>query len=271
MISDQALLREGPTARDSLAAAIRSQFLSIADKEQGIPKYLVLKRAILACIRDLALAPGDQLPPENHLTAVLGISIGTVRRAIEGLAASGIVTREQARGTFVAEHRRAVDETWNHRFLSEDGRSLLPVYTRVIDRRWIRTSGAWSCALGDDAAGYVCIQRLFDVDRRFQNYAEFYVGYSRYAAILELPPESLDGANFAQILQERFGTPIVNGERRVRVERMADHVCSLLSLPNGSFGMFIEILSYTHDRVPVSYNSIWVPPTPYFLDMTSQR
>jgi DNA-binding LacI/PurR family transcriptional regulator len=49
-------------------------------------------------------APGDKLPPEREMADAAGISRVTVRRAYEQLEASGILHREQGRGTFVRDH-----------------------------------------------------------------------------------------------------------------------------------------------------------------------
>ncbi len=110
--------RQDSVARQSVIAKIRTRFAQSADP--GMPKYLQLRRAILASIEDDVLAPGDQIPPEEKLTSVLGISLGTVRRALGQLAAGGFVTREHGRGTFIAKHQRAIDDSWHYRFLAAD-------------------------------------------------------------------------------------------------------------------------------------------------------
>lgn len=49
-------------------------------------------------------APGDQLPTEREMAVRTATSRVTVRRAYEQLEKSGILQREQGRGTFVATH-----------------------------------------------------------------------------------------------------------------------------------------------------------------------
>lgn len=46
-------------------------------------------------------SPGHILPNEGRLAEEFGVSIGTVRRAVEALEDIGIVARKQGRGTFV--------------------------------------------------------------------------------------------------------------------------------------------------------------------------
>jgi GntR family transcriptional regulator len=45
---------------------------------------------------------GDRLPPEHELGAMLGVSRGTLRTALERLEATGEIVRRQGSGTFVA-------------------------------------------------------------------------------------------------------------------------------------------------------------------------
>jgi DNA-binding GntR family transcriptional regulator len=45
--------------------------------------------------------PGDRLPPEHQLSAMLGVSRGTLRTALERLEESGEIVRRQGSGTYV--------------------------------------------------------------------------------------------------------------------------------------------------------------------------
>ncbi len=48
--------------------------------------------------------PGEAIPSEIQLAARFRVSQGTVRKAIDELAAENLVTRRQGKGTFVATH-----------------------------------------------------------------------------------------------------------------------------------------------------------------------
>jgi GntR family transcriptional regulator len=76
----------------------------IAPEAAGMPLYRAVKRALLLAIEDGALAPGAVLPSEADLAAGYGVSIGTLRRAVDDLVAEHILVRRQGRGTFVATH-----------------------------------------------------------------------------------------------------------------------------------------------------------------------
>ena len=77
---------------------------TIAPESAGMPLYRAVKRALLRAIEDGLAAPGDALPSEAELSAGFGVSVGTLRRAVDDLVAEHILVRRQGRGTFVATH-----------------------------------------------------------------------------------------------------------------------------------------------------------------------
>jgi len=93
-----------PTASRTLRPLLPSAFGPIAPDAAGMPMYRAVKRALLRAIEAGTVAPGAALPSESQLGASLGVSVGTVRRAVDDLVAEHIVVRRQGRGTFVATH-----------------------------------------------------------------------------------------------------------------------------------------------------------------------
>ncbi|MBS0364370.1 MAG: GntR family transcriptional regulator [Proteobacteria bacterium] len=66
---------------------------------------------ILQYIDENRLQEDAQLPPEAKLAVLAGVSLVTVRRALQELANQGVVRREQGRGTFVARSRLRAETT----------------------------------------------------------------------------------------------------------------------------------------------------------------
>ncbi len=89
-------------ARPSAAAPQR--FERIEPEAGGLPLFRAVKRALLQSIEAGVVAPGAALPSEIELAASFGVSIGTLRRAVDDLVAEHILLRRQGRGTFVATH-----------------------------------------------------------------------------------------------------------------------------------------------------------------------
>jgi len=234
----------------------------------GLPKYLRIRNAVLEAIHDGSLKAGDQIPPEQDLSAAVNISLGTVQKAMGRLANDGTLVREHGRGTFVAEPRRPVDELWQIRFIAEDGHSLLPVYSHIVDQRVIKTSGPWSDALGPDDKGYLRISRISNVDDRFRCYNRFIVQMSRFSGLRRSREDQHKSVNLRRILGEELGAPTVSVTQRVRLVHLPRDVCKALSLHHGTIGLMVDAIGHGYGGGAISFHRIWVPPTEYALDMT---
>ena len=84
-------------------AEVRDKRPSLADSaEQALRDWLAPGRH----------RPGDRLPPEHELGAMLGVSRGTLRTALERIESTGEIVRRQGSGTFVASvpHPTKLDE-----------------------------------------------------------------------------------------------------------------------------------------------------------------
>ena len=79
-------------------------FSRVAPEAAGMLLYRAVKRGLLQAIEGKQLTPGAALPSETALALAFGVSVGTVRKAVDELVAEHIVVRRQGRGTFVATH-----------------------------------------------------------------------------------------------------------------------------------------------------------------------
>jgi GntR family transcriptional regulator len=79
-------------------------FAPLPPDAAGAPLYRQAKQALLAAIESGRYPAASALPNEAALAAALGVSIGTLRHAVDELVAERIVVRRQGRGTFVATH-----------------------------------------------------------------------------------------------------------------------------------------------------------------------
>jgi GntR family transcriptional regulator len=70
----------------------------------GGPLYRRVKLALLQAIESGRYPAGGALPSESELSTALGVSVGTLRHAVDELVAEHILVRRQGRGTFVALH-----------------------------------------------------------------------------------------------------------------------------------------------------------------------
>ena len=72
--------------------------------EGGLPLYVRVRSVICDRIRSGVWRPGQMIPSELEIGRELGVSQGTIRKVLDGLARELLVVRRQGRGTFVVEH-----------------------------------------------------------------------------------------------------------------------------------------------------------------------
>ena len=118
------------------------------------PLYLQIKALLEQSLEAGEWRPGEAIPSEIELARRFGVSQGTVRKAIDALAADNLVVRRQGKGTFVATHTE--EKASSFRFLRirrNDGEDEYPasrLHRRPARRRRARRSrGCWSCKPGD--------------------------------------------------------------------------------------------------------------------------
>ena len=68
------------------------------------PLYLQVKKRITESLAEGLWNPGQSIPSEVDLAQSFSVSQGTIRKAIDELAAENILIRRQGKGTFVASH-----------------------------------------------------------------------------------------------------------------------------------------------------------------------
>ena len=78
------------------------------------PLYQQIKALMMSSLQRAEWRPGEAIPSEIELAARFKVSQGTVRKAIDELAAENLLVRRQGKGTFVATH---AEERVQFRFL----------------------------------------------------------------------------------------------------------------------------------------------------------
>ena len=106
------------------------------------PLYQQIKTLMTRSLRIGEWRPGEAIPSEMELAARFKVSQGTVRKAIDELAADNLLVRRQGKGTFVSTH---AEQHVQYRFLrlmpdSGDLQSEGPAERVIIDCKRLRAS-----------------------------------------------------------------------------------------------------------------------------------
>lgn len=113
------------------------------------PLYQQIKGLILKSLQAGEWKPSEAIPSEIEFAARFRVSQGTVRKAIDELAAENLLVRRQGKGTFVATH---AEQHVRYRFLklipdNGDPDSEDPAQREIVDCRRLRASADTARAL----------------------------------------------------------------------------------------------------------------------------
>ena len=234
--------------------------LAITALQAPGPIFKEVKRGIVTALMRGEWAPGGALPPEPKLAERYGISIGTVRRAIDELVAENVLVRQQGRGTFVASHGRDRMRFLFFNIVRHDGVKDYPI-VRLERFRKLRADEETSTRLriAPRSPVFRFLNSLW-LEGRAVMIDDIGVPAALFEGMSEALLRTRDNTIY-QLYQERFGVSVVRTGETVRAIAAPEEVASLLDVPPGAPLLEIRRVAYAlHDR-PVEFRRSWVDST----------
>ena len=252
-------LRREPRARDDGSVALDRLRAAVEDPaHRDAPRHSRLRAAVLDALSAGDWSPGDKLPPETEIARSVGLSLGTVQKALARLASEHVLIRRHGHGTFVSGDVSQPNQLLHFRFVADDGSALLPVYAEALDRTVVRGTGPWSEFLS--ASSCIRIRRRINVADEFDCLSEYYIDADKFAAVLEMPFRELHRVIIRNLLAKHFNAPAFSFSQRIYATAFPAPIRALLNKPKSrGHGMVLEINSYTHHRAPISFQNIFIP------------
>ncbi|MEM9783152.1 MAG: GntR family transcriptional regulator [Pseudomonadota bacterium] len=232
---------------------------SIERSEVGMrgPKYRRIVVAFSECIRTGLFRPGQRVPSETALARRLTLSVGTVRKALDDLAAAGVIVRYRKNGTFIAERRAQVSEVFVYRFRDpETGETQLPfvrTYRVCLDGE----DGPWRDFLGTESL--VRLDRLVWFEGEPPAQSSVYLHPDYGSVFLETEADQLHGASIHRMLIDRFNLPSLCMRHAVSCRAFPAEVCTRLMLPAGALGTVWDIRDSTICDEPMVFQRYHLP------------
>lgn len=118
------------------------------------PLYLQVRDSLVRRLIDGAWQPGQMIPSEMELARELGVSQGTVRKALDTMTAENLLIRRQGRGTYVAEPEESRILFHFFRMVSDSGERAFPD-SRILRRAKGKAGRGEAAALAIAAGGDV--------------------------------------------------------------------------------------------------------------------
>ena len=214
------------------------------------PLYVQVQDLLVGRISSGALKPGVALPSEFQIGHELGVSQGTVRKALDGLAIEGLVVRRQGRGTFVVEQ---TPEEVHFRFVNifgEDGTLIIP------DSQDARVSTSTASKAERDKLHLERDSRVIRI-RRFRTYqSERFIAECIVIADARFPGlenRSPIPNTLYDLYQADFGVLVVRADDQLTAIAANDRASRQLGVAYGSPLLQIERLAYDIDGLAVEW------------------
>ena len=228
---------------------------------QRSPLYLQVKHILMRRLTDGEWKAGEKLPAEPMLARETGVSLGTLRHAVELLVADGVLTRRPGVGTVVRTFQ--TQGYWN-RFqpiVRRDGKPRFDV-RRLITFEHVAAPSDVAAALHLTARSPVIrvVRHLLKSENGHEVLAlidEDYLSPAVFPTLTEaqmllryLPEDSL-----YKFYDRELGVVITNQKCTVRCERVAGALALSLGLPDSFDETMLRLvrLSMTYGRTPAEY------------------
>jgi GntR family transcriptional regulator len=216
-------------------------------KFQVKPLYMQVRDELLERIKDGRWKPGASLPSEIDLYRQLGVSLGTLRKALGVLESEQLIVREPGRGTFVRDHQAAQALG---RFNPIRGADGAPVRGQVSSRtvKLAAPTPAEQTALRLQAGEQVvCIQRIRVLDERPFAFEQVALAERRFPGLVDRPqvPDELE-----ELAQDR-GVLVARAEAKVRLAPASSAAAQALSLAEHTPVLSVERLAFDTDQEPI--------------------
>lgn len=237
----------------------------VLDRGSSIPVYQQLANWMEIQVTSGKWPVDTRLPGENDLSKTLGVSRGSLRKAIGLLIAKNMLTQVHGKGTFVIAPKHDYHWVGHLAAVSEDLLLNGLSFTRYLLDQHIRPASVQEAqALAIQPGGLLlAIKRLWVVKEipAFIHQALF--DASRFGAMIE---ENLSQVTLAETLDRRFGVRLKWASHAISVVRADPNLSDLLNLRYGEPVLFNEQIAYDEQDRNVALIQGWYRADRFSLD-----
>ena len=232
-----------------MAAGLKRMTAAAGDPLGFRPLYKQAKDVLTRRIAEGAWQSGQILPSEFEIAADLGVSQGTVRKALDEMTAENLLVRRQGRGTFVARHD---DERILFQFFKltrDDGERRFPD-SRILDVRVVRAAPEARERLGL-AAG----DKVVQIER-----VRSLAGVTCVAEGMVLPQRLFAGIenrvlpnNLYELYAAEFGVTVARANERLKAVAATVRTGAHLGVPVGTPLLRVDRVALDVGGAPVEW------------------
>lgn len=221
-----------------------------AATDMRLPAYVRLRDILSSRIAQGEWTPETQIPSEGRLAREFNVSVGTVRKAVDGLVDEGLLERRQGSGTYL---RGPSFNATLFRFFpmrESDGSAPSIPSSQLILRSRAKAPQAAAAALGtEDVIKIVRLRSLSDQPVLFE---EIYIPTARFEGF-EALAESALGPLLYPLYFEHFGVLVKRATDEVFFGTANDAVAQQLRIQAGDPLAIIERTAFDIENMPIEW------------------
>lgn len=214
------------------------------------PLYQQIKALLLQSLDQGEWKPGESIPSEFDLAARFQVSQGTVRKAIDELAADNLLIRRQGKGTFVSTHNEAKVRYRFLRLTPDDGHQPTS-RSEIISCERVKAPPEIASLLSLRTVDTVItIQRVLSFD-----------GKPTILDTIWLPAQVFKSLSSEAVMQNReplyawfegqFGVSMVRADESIRAVAASETSAQRLQVAVGTPLLQVERVAYTYGERPM--------------------
>lgn len=220
--------------------------------DSHIPYYIQLMDILREKVHQKIWVAGDQIPGEQDLCEIYGISRTVVRQALRELELEGVVNRRKGKGTFISQPKISEGLVQKLTGFYQDmvERGLRPG-TRVLHQNVNPAS--------ENVARFLNIEpgeKVIDIQRlRFINEEpiQLVTTYLPYEICPALASVDLADRSLYKFLESECGVFIAKGRRFIEAVLANEAEATLLGIDRGTPLLMLDSISYVESGQPVEY------------------
>jgi len=209
------------------------------------PLYQQIKALITQSLQSGEWKPGELIPSEVELAGRYKVSQGTVRKAIDELAAENLVVRRQGKGTFVASHNEARAHFRFLKLMPDEGIPHQPGHDYLEVKR-IRAAAEVARLLdlkSGDAVVY--IKRLMTFDGAPTILEELWLPGQLFKGLTAERLAEYKGPMYG-LFESEFGTRMIRASEKIRAVAADAGAAQYLKVTEGTPLLCVDRVSFTY-------------------------
>ena len=216
------------------------------------PLYDQIKVLLTQSLSGGEWRPGEAIPSEVDLALRFKVSQGTVRKAIDELAAENILVRRQGKGTFVASHSEAHSTTRFLRIVADGGKKETPE-SRLIECRSEKAAQDVARRLGVRAGAAIhVLLRILVLSGKPLILDKIYLPDALFPGLEAEHIGSYKGSYYS-FFESQYGIAMIRAEESLKAVAAESEAALLLGVAPGTPLLSADRIAYTYGNRPVEW------------------